>query len=306
MAETTDLRETEKFDLLGYVRPADATSAVLRAVQRKDVTLESEETRIGVIPEDEEEPGCECRPFELLEKDEQPSKWTVAVVGGIEHAIGGWSDYEVARRRYHVGGCCCYRGRTYVTSEEAVASILRAPDRREASGGAPPLEQAAGHLAATLAALEKVLCEDSNPFARLDLGSLSLIPLAPEDIMDTVKDEGHDPGALLDLAERAEQVMTGVAGLPGPLPKSARSVLAEIVVPPASQKTVSADDAEAVRSLEAEVAPRAGAIERYQGAVAELLEKAATHIDRVLTPVPQNDHIVPATSLQRPQKDSHS
>lgn len=66
-------------------------------------------------PADAEEPADAAEPADA-----------VVVIGGVEHHVGGWADYEATRRaaaRYGAAPADLYPGRTYVTAADVVDSL---------------------------------------------------------------------------------------------------------------------------------------------------------------------------------------
>jgi len=215
-----------------------------------------------------------------------------AVVGGADHAVGGWGAYEAARRRAEwehsrVAPGSRYSGRSYIHGLDAAHSIL--VGSRGAVGGAradlprapeSALRRAALRLADALGALEDELCEpdEDGVWECVGPGDYLVIPaVTSADLRAFAEDpeKETDPETLYELDG---DVATAVAALGTALPSGPEFVLKR-GLPPLPTRTVLVGDDEAVLRLEEEAEPYVAALEQMQAVVATRLE-AATAVVR--------------------------
>lgn len=224
-----------------------------------------------------------------------------ATVGGVERVVGGWAEYEIARRaaaRSRPGAR--YPGRTYIHAGDAARSIAASVAQRlgGAAGGAADavpagrrgaLDRAAERLARALDVLEDQLCE-GDPWEGVALragpaaATLVVPALTAADLRDF--DEG-DPEALYELAGAAAALAaaTGVA-VPPPLP-AARAPLPAL--PP--QAVPTGDDA-AVLEVEASAGPYLASLEELRAALATRLDATAAALERRLEKMGDRDELL--------------
>jgi hypothetical protein len=216
-----------------------------------------------------------------------PDEGARAVVGGADHAVGGWGAYEAARRRAEwehsrVAPGSRYPGRSYIHGLDAAHSVL--VGSRGAVGGArapkSALRQAALRLADALGSLEDELCEpdEDGVWECVGPGDYLVIPaVTSADLRAFAEDpeKETDPETLYELDG---DVATAVAALGTALPSGPEFVLKR-GLPPLPTRTVLVGDDEAVLRLEEEAEPYVAALEQMQAVVATRLE-AATDVVR--------------------------
>jgi len=210
-----------------------------------------------------------------------------AVVGGVEHVVGGWALHAANRRkdRADAGGerpGALYTGRTYVYADDAVNSLTA--DTWESPG---VLRGALLHLGDALARLEDRLCEPDEDSVwecgrlRPDAGpshlSIGIPALTSTDLRLAAADPavGADPDALRDLADAALEVAAVVGEVLPPLPQI--EGLTDFPDHP-----VRVADDEAVLRLESSVVPHLATLEQYQAALATRLDEVAAAVARAV------------------------
>ena len=220
-----------------------------------------------------------------------------AVVGGADYAVGGWGEYEIARRHAcHVarGGAeppgARYGGRTYILATDAVHSVV-------AQRGAPALQRAALRLAVALGEQEDRLCdpdEDSvwecEPATDLRAGPatdlreaqhaqyLTIPPVTSADLRALASDpaQQNDPLALQELSADIISTAGAVGTALGPLPPWPSAAWK---LPP---EVVAVTDDEGILRLEEGVAPHIASLEALQAALASMMDAAAAGVERAL------------------------
>lgn len=226
-----------------------------------------------------------------------------ATVGGVDYAVGGWAEYEIARRRANwdaqktvTGGdsgerpATHYGGRTYIYADDAVESIM-AGSRAVVGGGrarggrGSALQRAAERLASTLRRMEDHLCDPDEDgvwecAALAGTPSLTMPALTSADLAAFAADPGaqRDPDAMKALGDD----ITVVAASTGTALPAAMPPLADVHLPPLPLRAVLVSDDEAVLRLEAGVAPYVKSIEQMQAALAVRLEAASVAVDGAL------------------------
>ena len=242
-----------------------------------------------------------------------PAQEARAIVGGADHAVGGWGAYEIARREAewkHGGGAGVqrpgerYAGRTYIHGLDAAQSVLTGSRRTVGGAGGAghtesALQQAALRLADALGVLEDRLCEPDEDGVWECVGpdgtegKLLIVPaVTSADLRAFAEDPAQeaDPESLYELDESVAKAVAMIgkeSGMPNPPRISLRPDL-----PPLPTHAVPVDDDEAVLRLEAEVEPYVESLEQEQAAVATRLEAAAEAISRWATArVPKGLHV---------------
>jgi len=227
-----------------------------------------------------------------------------ATVGGVDYAVGGWGEYEIARRRERwdaskragagapagerPGGR--YEGRRYIHADDAVHSVLEGA--RGAVGGVvrgTALRRAAERLAIALGQLEDRLCEPSEdgvwecrPPSALKAPSshyFTVPALTSADLRAFAADaeQEEDPDALSDLGDAALSVAAAVGAVLPAIPS-----LSVAGLPPLPARAVPVADDEAVLRLEGAVAPYVTSVEGLQAALAVRLDAVATVVETAL------------------------
>jgi hypothetical protein len=228
-----------------------------------------------------------------------------AVVGGVDYAVGGWGEYEINRRRAQweeaqkrrtstASARVRYPGRTYVSAEDAVRSIMAGSRAAVGGGGAggarSALQRAALHLADALGRLEDRLCDPDDdgvwecaPVAALSAPGaryLTVPPVTSADLRAFARDPAQeaDPESMYDLSEDVTALVaaTGVVlpPLPGLADRRGLPALPARVVPIANE--------EGVLRLEAATAPYVSSLEGLQASLATRLDAAATALAAAL------------------------
>lgn len=221
-------------------------------------------------------------------------KPTTATVGGVDYSMGGWGEYEAARRtaeremRGVYGGGdggkkTYYAGRTVIGGKDAAESLLTSRPPRA-------LQKAAEHLAKSLGNLEDTLCDpdDDGLWACEDPSVLSkgkkafvsfVIPsLISEDVDSFVANGDYTaPDDLYTIADAAISTAAALGVPMKPMP-----VLKGRSIPPLPARMIPADDSDAVAKLEAASIPYVSRVEELQAAVASVFDKVADIIDRKL------------------------
>lgn len=237
----------------------------------------------------------------------EPGGQTV-VLGGAEIVVGGWAGYEATRRaarweanlhdrsaepRSHYGG------RTYVSGQDVVESLVSARCRCGVTGGgetdrqaktttADPLERSAERLAAAITRFEDALAKsDTVIWTRLNISPdtpVAVSTISPEDILFTVPETDVD--ALHRAAEDAgifasayaredEQAQLRAPRPPGALPPMP---VREVALRGKRATVVNNE----IAALEKASVPRAAAIEAYRGEVAAVFDAAARVLERAV------------------------
>jgi len=219
--------------------------------------------------------------------DGTPDDAPKAIVGGVEHVVGGWALHAANRRRYRAEASgarpgALYSGRTYVYADDAVNSITA--DTWETPG---VLRSALLHLSDALARLEDRLCEPDEDSV-WECGKLTSVmgahmsigipSLTSTDLRMAAANSalGADPDALRDLADAALEVAAVVGEVLPPLPQ-----IEGLMNFPDHPIRV-ADD-EAVLRLESSVVPHLATLEQYQAALATRLDEVASAVTRMVT-----------------------
>jgi len=249
-----------------YARDGDLASYIVGGFERlEDETLESE----------------------TLEDEDPNDRPSSAIIGGVEHIVGGWAKFAIDTRCFRSKNDCTvrpgdlYSGRTYVYADDAVNSLTEETWRTPGV-----LKSAIIHLADGLARLEDQLCEpdgDSvwecgNPSglaSKIQHFSIAIPPLTSMDLRAAAADPrlGADPDAMRDLADAVLEVAAAVGEELPPLPQI--KGLADFPDHP-----VRVADDEAVLRLEASVAPRLETLEAYQAALAGRIDEVARAVER--------------------------
>lgn len=217
----------------------------------------------------------------------------MVVVGGLEHHVGGWSNYEADRRsmaRHGVGGAELFPGRTYVGADDVIESLL------------PP----AGELAAAtrrLAASQLHLASNYSSRSGVTLSSIDVQGLA-----DELADEREHPcvGQALLAVEAASTLAMNLSPRPAGLEKmraAADAACLECASESRSARKAAAEGASCrspagLRALEAKCLPAARATElcaaraaAYVDAVAAGLDESAARtaafLDHMAAPLPK-------------------
>lgn len=215
-----------------------------------------------------------------------------AIVGGSEVVVGGWAAHEADRRRArwdanprdrHAEPRTWYGGRTYVTGQDAVESLVTArcggDDERD------PLARAAGRLATAISQFDKTVAREgaSTLWNRLNIpesAPVAVSTLTPADVRDVIP--STDPTELYQTAEDASILASGYARA------DEQSILrpprppALPMMPTREVKTRGANANKDINRLEKAAVPRASAIEAYRGKIATVLDTAATVLERAV------------------------
>ena len=216
---------------------------------------------------------CPCRKeaktSALLRVEESETGVTV-IIGGtekgppLEYVIGGWSEYEINRRHYRSGDY--YPGRSYITPEDAIYSIL---------GGGPnlPFKREAEKFANVLERLRSVnyLFEKN--------GKAVLICLEPED----VREIAQSTPLIEDLKSLSDEATVLAKSFGLHLQNLQPSVVPDISTSSRSVK-VSVSDKEKVRALEREIRDHAATLEKYRAEVTSRLHKVSSYLTSLLPP----------------------
>lgn len=249
---------------------------------------------------------CPCAGAKTYYGNAEPEGKTVAV-GGAEVAVGGWAAYEAARRqaqweaRPHSRAAqpvSYYGGRTYVTGQDALESLVGARTevpREGTTARAPrdPLARAAERLAAAVETFESAVARDSQSvWARLGVppdAPFAISTIAAEDVRSAVPETdvralhraAEDAGVLASNYARPDEL----AALRAPRPPGALPPLPSREVSTSTRSGTSSDtvNRNLVR-LEAAVVPRASAVEAYRGEIAAVFDAAAGVLEKAAAP----------------------
>jgi len=225
------------------------------------------------------------------------------VLGGAEVVVGGWAAYEAARREARwvanprdqtTQPRSWYGGRTYVSGQDAVESLVTArcfSERGVLNGGsgpslnqADPLARSAERLAAAITAFNRAVVTGATVWARLKVPPdlpVAVSTLTPEDVRYSAWDTdihllhraAEDAGILASSYARNDEISQLRAPRPpGTLPPM-----------PTREVPLWGRDAEVNRSivnLEKASVLRAAAIEAYRGEVAAVFDAAAAVLER--------------------------
>lgn len=237
----------------------------------------------------------------------EPNGQTV-VLGGAEIVVGGWAGYEATKRaarweaNLHDRGAeprSHYGGRTYVSGQDAVESLVNARCRCGVVGGGKteaanektivdPLERSAERLATAITQFEVALAKDDTTiWTRLNISPdspVAVSTISPEDIRFAIPES--DVNALHRAAEDAgifasayaredEQAQLRAPRPPGALPPMPRREIA-------LRGKSAADVNKEIAALEKSSVPRAAAIEAYRGEVAAVFDTAARVLERAV------------------------
>jgi hypothetical protein len=191
---------------------------------------------------------------------------TVAV-GGADRVVGGWAAHHAAKRAVRREGAAPnpelaahYPGRTYISAEDAVVSLLAA-----GQGPGNPLAGAAERLAAALERLQERQTSGAG-------GELLVVPaLAPSNLRELDAEIGLE--ALQDVARRVGAVAPAGCRAPPPPPPEAA---------PLPLRAVSIGDFAAISRLEDQVLPHAAAVENYRALLAEYLDSVSCGLEQLL------------------------
>ena len=222
-----------------------------------------------VAPRDE----CPCqkliKPSAPLKVEESETGVTV-IIGGTEktglrqeYVIGGWSEYEINRRHYRSGDY--YPGRTYITSEDAIYSIL---------GGSPnqPFKRAAEEFATILDCLKKKHCLFDKNSQNIN-NTVILICLESEDVRNIAQST-----PLIEELNTLSDESTVLA-------KSFGLHLQDIqppVIPNIPKVTIGIGDKEKIRNLERKISHHAVILEKYQAKVTSRLLEVSLYLTSFL------------------------
>jgi hypothetical protein len=208
-------------------------------------------------------------------------------VGGRDVVVDGWAAYEVARReaRWRANPQdpaaeprSKYGGRTYITCQDAVESLVT-------ERSSDPLRLAAERLAAAVAGVDTILARGGPTTAWERLGvpqdaPLAVSTLTPEEIRRVAA--GTNPVQLYQIAEDVGIFASRYArkcelsAVCPPRPPDG--------LPPFPVRTVSLMDRagvnQSVIDLEKTALPRAAAVEAYRGDVAAAFDVSAAVLER--------------------------
>lgn len=229
----------------------------------------------------------------------------VVVIGGRDVVVGGWVVYEAARRRARwdaaphsrtAAPSSRYRGRTRITGQDVLESLVTARTAVEGGGGAgepaDPLARAAGRLAGAVDAFGAAVrggAGAESAWARLALdpdAPLAVSTLSAADVREVVAET--DPAELFEAAAAAAALAAAyarpgeLAALrpPPPPARLPRLPAGEVAVGGGLAGAAAEGADRAVARLEAAAVPRAAAVEAYRGSVAAALDASAAVLER--------------------------
>lgn len=227
-----------------------------------------------------------------------------AIVGGTEVVIGGWAAYEATRRTAQweanphsraAQPLSRYKGRTYVTGQDALESLVAARVRGGESGVQcrDPLARAAERLAAALEGFEAAVAKDgASVWARLGIpldAPVAVSTISAEDVRYTIPEtdihelhrSAEDAGIFASNYARDDEL----PALRAPRPPGALPPLPSREVPTrgsvrqgVTHETTNRD----IARLEAAAVPRASAVEAYRGEVAAVFDASAAVLERTV------------------------
>lgn len=235
------------------------------------------------------------------------------VVGGNEVVVGGWASYEAIRREAHwranprnpeAEPRSWYGGRTYISGQDAVESLItsrcrrgracsKAADLRDGSdtgaNRADPLDRAAERLALAIEGFDKAVAREgaTTVWGRLGVppdAPVAVSTISPEDIRYASSDT--DLAILHRAAEDAGIFASSYAReaelprLRPPRPPASLPPLPSREVPLRGKRA--ADVNRAIADLEKAAVPRAAAVETYRGEVAAVFDAAAAVLERAV------------------------
>jgi hypothetical protein len=251
--------------------------------------------------------GCPCRRGMAQSADARtyhgsaPPDGKTVVVGGVEVVVGGWASYEATRRaarwraRPHdpaVELRARYGGRTYVSGQDAVESLVTARSAKHLSSSAKrldPLARSAERLATAVSRFDEAVAQEgpATIWGRLGIppdAPVAVSTITPEDIRYTVPETdvhvlhraAEDAGILASGYAREDELPALRAPRPpGALPPMPMREVATRGAPPAEVNG-------AISRLETAAVPRAAAIEAYRGDVAAVFDAAAAVLERAV------------------------
>jgi len=212
--------------------------------------------------------------------DAEPEGATV-VVGGAEYSVGGWSAYELERRRCEreygapAGEDRHYAGRTYVTGEDVMESLFRGAGVRGGGGPSDPLAEASERYATALERrwggagvsgdLHAGASGSAGPANEFTGELVGALALGPDEARELAAET--DPEALLGAAE-AIRAVAGEAAPAAAFPP----------IPPLPRRPADAAP-ESLSRLEAAAAPHAEAVEKCRAALAGALDRATARLE---------------------------
>lgn len=231
----------------------------------------------------------------------EPEGKTV-ILGGTEVVVGGWAAYEATRRRARwksnphsrvARPLSNYTGRTYITGQDTLESLIGA--RASGGAGAPqdPLALSAERLAAALENFEQALAKDrtATVWARLGVppdAPFAVSTITAEDVRYTIPETSvhelhriaEDAGIFASNYAREDEL----ASLRPPHPPGSLPPLParEVACGVACGITARGADRNIAR-LEAATVPRASAIEAYRGGVAAVFDASAAILERAVS-----------------------
>ena len=194
-----------------------------------------------------------------------------AIVGGVDYAVGGWGEYEVAQRheQYRAsGGMRRLVPAKLVCAEDVVKSLGDAVWQRPNA-----LRAALNQFAVELGRLEDRVCEPDESGAwecgrlgaRANHWSLTIPPLTSADVRAAAA-----TSALASSAEAMRDFDTAVRAVAA----AAGAALAEstVEIVPLVETPVAVTDDEAVIHLEESVLPHFASLEQMQAALASRID----------------------------------
>jgi hypothetical protein len=246
------------------------------------------------------DPPCPCAGRTYYGSAEPEGK--TIILGGMEVVVGGWVAYEADRRRalweakphsQAAQPLSRYGGRTYITGQDALESLIgaRAIGGSGANAYKPsdPLARAAGRLAAALDTFETVVTknEPTSLWARLGIPSdtpFAVSMVSAEDIRYITPET--DVYELHQAAEAASLLASPYARddehptLRPPRPPGVLPLLPSREVP--TRGTAPETINRRIVRLENDTVPRATAIETYRGDVAAVFDASAAVLERAM------------------------
>jgi hypothetical protein len=244
---------------------------------------------------------CPCAKAKTYYGNAEPEGKTV-IVGGTEVVVGGWAAYEATRRQARweanphsraAQPLSNYSGRTYITGQDALESLIGARVGGGTAQRRDPLARAAERLAAAIEAFEGAIAKDGpSVWARLGIppdSPVAVSTISAEDVRYAVPETdvhelhraAEDAGIFTSNYARDEELGALRAPRPpGSLPPlPSREVAARGTV---RQGVTSETTNRNIARLEAATVPRASAVEAYRGEVAAVFDASAAVLERAV------------------------
>ena len=253
--------------------------------------------------------GCPCaasarRPIYF--GNAEPEGKTV-IMGGAEVVVGGWATYEATRRQARweanphsktAEPLSRYGGRTYVSGQDALESLLDARTGGGEKTQAGPLARAAERLAVAIEGFDAAVAREGPatvwqrlgvppdaPFAVSTISAADVRYSVPETDVHELHRSAEDAGIFASSYARPEEL----AALRAPRPPGALPQLPsrEVATRGSVRQGMARETANRdIVRLEAATVPRAEAVGAYRGEVAAVFDAAAAVLERAVASGP--------------------